>query len=54
MLVLYKSLKKHNQIQLTKKKMDLNNRKWKIIQPPPSEESHRVTDPLGKAVEEAV
>ena len=32
--------------------MDLNNRKWKIIQPPPSEESHPITDPLGKTVEE--
>ena len=28
--------------------MDLNNRKLKIIHPPPSEESHPVTDPLGK------
>ena len=34
--------------------MDLNNRKWKIIHPPPSEESHPVTDPLGKKVEESV
>ena len=32
--------------------MDLNNRKWKIIHPPPSEESHYVTDPLVKTVEE--
>ena len=32
--------------------MDLNNRKWKIIHRPPSEESHPVTDPLGKTVEE--
>ena len=32
--------------------MDLNNRKRKIIHPPPSEESHPVTDPLGKTVEE--
>ena len=32
--------------------MDLNNRKYKIIQPPPSEESHPITDPLGKTVEE--
>ena len=32
--------------------MDLNNRKLKIIRPPPSEESHPVTDPLGKTVEE--
>ena len=48
MLVLYKILKKNNEIQLTKNKMDLNNRKWKIIHPPPSEESHPVTDPLGK------
>ena len=28
--------------------MDLNNRKLKIIHPNPSEESHPVTDPLGK------
>ena len=33
--------------------MDLNKRKWKIIHPPPSEESHPVTDPLGMTVEEA-
>ena len=46
MLVLYKRWKKHNEIQLTKNKMDLNNRKLKIIHPPPSEESHPVTDPL--------
>ena len=32
--------------------MGLNNRKWKIIHPPPREESHPVTDPLGKTVEE--
>ena len=32
--------------------MDLNNRKWKIIHPPPREESHPVTDPLEKLVEE--
>ena len=32
--------------------MDMNNRKLKIIHPPPSEESHPVTDPLGKTVEE--
>ena len=32
--------------------MDLNNRKLKIIHPPPSEESHPVTDPLRKTVEE--
>ena len=51
MLVLYKRWKKHNEIQLTKNKMDLNNRKLKIIHPPPSEESHTVTDSLGKTVE---
>ena len=51
MLVLYKRWKKHNEIQLTKNKMDLNNRKLKIIHPSPSEESHPVTDPLGKTVE---
>ena len=48
MVVLYKRWKKNNQIQLTKKQMDLNNLKWKIIQP----ESDPVTDPLGKTVDE--
>ena len=52
MLVLYKRSKKHNEIQLIKNKMDLNNRKWKIIHLPPSEESHPMTDPLGETVEE--
>ena len=52
MLVLYNSRKKYNEFQLTKKRMDLNNRKLKIIHPPPSEESHPVTDPLGKTVDE--
>ena len=51
MLVLYKRWKKYKEIQLTKHKMDLNNRKLKIIHPPPSEESHPVTDPLGKTEE---
>ena len=51
MLVLYKRWKKHDEIQLTKK-IDLNTRKRKIIHPPPSEESHPVTDLLGKTVEE--
>ena len=32
--------------------MDLNTRKLKIIHPPPCEESHPVTDPLGKTVDE--
>ena len=32
--------------------MDLNNRKWKITHLPPNEESHPVTDPLGKTIEE--
>ena len=32
--------------------MDLNNREWKIVHTPPSEESHPVTDLLGKTVEE--
>ena len=32
--------------------MDLNTQKLKIIHPSPSEESHSVTDPLLKAVEE--
>ena len=31
--------------------MDLNTQKLKIILPPPSEESHPVTDPLGKTEE---
>ena len=52
MLVLYKKWKKYNEFQLTRNKMDLNNRKWKIIHPPTSEESHPVTDPLGKTVVE--
>ena len=43
MLVLYKRWNEHNEIQLTKNKMNLNNQKWKIIHPPPSEESHPVT-----------
>ena len=37
---------------LQKNKVDLNNRKRKIVHPPPSEESHPVTDPLRKTVEE--
>ena len=32
--------------------MELNNRKLKIVRTPPSEESHPVTDPLGKTVGE--
>ena len=52
MLVLYKSWKKYNEFQLTKNKMHLNTRKLKIIHHPPSEESHPVTDPLGKTVDE--
>ena len=52
MLVLYKKWKNYNEFQLTKNKMDLNNRKWKIIHPPSCEESHPVTDPLEKTVEE--
>ena len=47
MSALYKRWKKHYKIQLTKNKMVLNNLKLKIIHPPPSEESHPVTDPLG-------
>ena len=34
-----------------KQNKNLNNRKWKIIHPPPSEESHPVTGPLRKTVE---
>ena len=41
--------KKHNEIHY---KMDLNNQKLKIVHPPPSVESHPVTDPLRKTVEE--
>ena len=52
MLVQYKSWKKNTEFQLTKNKMDLNTRKLKIIHPPPSEESHPVTDPLVKTVDE--
>ena len=52
MLVVYKKWKKYNEFQLTKNKMDLNNRKWKIIHPPLIEESHPGADPLGKTVEE--
>ena len=51
MLVLHKRWKKYDEFQLTKNKMDLNNRKSKIIHPPPSEESNNVTDPWGKTVE---
>ena len=51
MVLFYKIWKKYNEIKL--KKMDLNNPKLKIIYPPPSGESHPVTDPLGgKTVEE--
>ena len=35
MVAFYKILKKYNEIQLTKNKIDLNNRKIKIIHPPP-------------------
>ena len=52
MLVLYKRWKKHNEFQLTKHQMDLNTRKLKIIHPPLTEESHPVTDPLRKTVDE--
>ena len=52
MLVLFKKWKKENEFQLTKNKMDFNIQKLKITDPPPSEESHPVTDPLGKTVEE--
>ena len=51
MSVLYKSWKKYNEFQLTKNKIDLNTWKWKIIHPPPSEESHPMTDPLGKTLD---
>ena len=52
MLVIYKRWKTYNEFQLTKNKIYLNNRKLKIIHRPPSEESHPVTDLLGKTVEE--
>ena len=35
MVIFYKKWKKYNEIQLTKNKMDLNNRKIIIIHPPP-------------------
>ena len=48
MLVLFKGWKKHNVIQLIKNKMDS-----KSLHPPLfGMESHPVTDPLGKTVEE--
>ena len=50
MLVLYKRWKMYNEFQSTKNKMDLNNRKLKIVHTPPSKESHPVTDLLGKTV----
>ena len=34
------------------KKIETNILKWKIINPPPNEESHPVTDPFWKTVEE--
>ena len=34
MVFFNKKWKKYNEIQLTKNKMDLNNQKWKLIQPP--------------------
>ena len=46
MLVLYKRWKKYNEFQLTKNKME------KITHRPTSEESHPVTDPLAKTVDE--
>ena len=52
MLKLIDRWEKYNYIQLTKNKMDLNNRKRKIIHHPPSEGSHPMTDLLGKIVEE--
>ena len=40
MVIFYKKLKKYNEIQLTKNKMDLNIRKIKIIHDPPSSDLH--------------
>ena len=51
MLVLYKRWKKDNEFQLTKKN-GLEQSKIKNHKPSPSKESHSVTDPLGKRVEE--
>ena len=51
MLLVYKRGKKHDKIQIYKK-LDMNNRKRKIIHPPPSEESHPVTDHSEKTVKE--
>ena len=45
-------MEKYNEFQLPKNKMDLDSRKLKIIQSLPREESHPVTDPLGKTIEE--
>ena len=42
MLVLYTKWKKYNEFQLTKNKMDLKNRKLKIIHPPPSKCSEKL------------
>ena len=50
MLVQHKRWKKHNKIQFTKKKMNLNNRKLKIIHPHSSEESHRMTSDAKNSV----
>ena len=39
MVLFYKIWKNYNEIQLTKNKKDLNNRKLKIIKPPPAHKS---------------
>ena len=52
MLVLYKSLKKYNQFQLTKKQNGLEYSKIKNHPPSPKRVVTSVTDPLGKTVEE--
>ena len=52
MLVLYKSWKKYHEFQLTKKQNGLEYSKTKNHPPTPSEESHPVTDPLGKTEDE--
>ena len=49
--VFYKRWKEYNEIQLTKNKMDMKNRIWKIIHPPSSGESHSVSNPLLKSVD---
>ena len=52
MIVLYKSWKQYNEYQLTKKQNGLEYSKMKNDPPSPREESHPLTDPIGKTIEE--